>query len=160
MIKKDYECELDFNKDGFRCVGIASYTKGYRCGYVAIPKGSRLFDIPTRKLESLIKVHGGVTFDRILSNFPVVTDEPMRWVGFDCNQIYDARDVSLLRLGGDPAIENFLKGMTFHANQKVRDKEFVRKQLLKMVDQLYQIETRWNRKLEYGDKGGLLGPLC
>ena len=128
--------EKEFTKDGFRCVVIAAYSLGHRCGYVEITKDSPLFNVGFDELNSNVKVHGGLTYDNISDEFPLESNSPSRWIGFDCNHLYDAKDMNLIYKSEDPVLINIYKDRTIHPNQKVRTAEFVESQLIKLVDQL------------------------
>ena len=56
---------------------------GYRCGYVGIPKGHKLY----KKNYSDIgcDCHGGLTF----SNFSSILGEELWLIGFNCNHVLD-----------------------------------------------------------------------
>ena len=60
---------------------------GYRCGYVGIPKGHKLY----KKHYSYIDCdcHGGLTF----SDFNSILGEDLWCIGFDCNHGLDGIDL-------------------------------------------------------------------
>lgn len=131
--------EKEFTIDGFRCAVIANYSLGHRCGYVEITKDSPLFNVEFDKLDSIVKVHGGLTYDKISDEYPLESNSPSRWIGFDCNHLYDAKDIDLIYKSEDPVLINIYRNRPIHPNQKVRTIEFVERQLIKLVDQL----KRW-----------------
>ena len=60
--------------------------RDYYCGYVAIPKGHRLYKKDYDKLD-FIDCHGGLTF----SDF--FLDLPDWFIGFDCAHAYDDPEI-------------------------------------------------------------------
>ena len=54
-----YKVEKDFMVDEFRCV-IVGQKIGHRCGYIAIPKGHKLYGKDYDEID--ISVHGGLTY--------------------------------------------------------------------------------------------------
>ena len=78
---KNYSVEKDFVVDGFRCVVVGIYM-GHRCGYIAIPKGHKLYGKDYDEID--ISVHGGLTYAEYSENgYPVECEEPVYWIGFD-----------------------------------------------------------------------------
>lgn len=74
--------EKEFEYKGFPCV-ILFMPLGYRCGYVGIPKDSKI------DVES-IDCHGGITYtDNHLHH---QSREDLLWIGFDCAHYCDGFD--------------------------------------------------------------------
>lgn len=89
----------------YRCI-IVRHDTGYLCGYVGVAKDHPAFGMEQSQAEDLFEVHGGVTFSesewfvrrldasigpehRILNTVYPTDAEPTRWLGFDCNHLYD-----------------------------------------------------------------------
>lgn len=66
---------------------------GFRAGYVYIPEEHPWSGIHYRDLQSLVTVHGGVTF----SDWGLGDEKGTYWLlGFDCGHAYDLPDPSLV----------------------------------------------------------------
>lgn len=74
---------------GVHIVGVLNAI-GYRCGYVGIKKTDENLKILDRINE--LEVHGGVTFARVDSEYPIKTSEKLIWIGFDCAHLNDGMD--------------------------------------------------------------------
>ena len=72
-------------KAGLEAVITWSVPRGYRCGYVQIPKDHPLYEI-CYDTESVTKmnVHGGVTYSGRGDNFGENPDDRKWFLGFDC----------------------------------------------------------------------------
>ena len=65
---------------------IVRKVRDYYCGYVAIPKGHRLYKKEYTKLD-FIDCHGGLTFSDFFLELP-------DWfIGFDCAHAYDDPEI-------------------------------------------------------------------
>lgn len=70
----------------------------HRCGYLALPDTHRFARIKDEYdplpngeyLDSVAHVHGGWTFARRETKYPVVTEQETMWIGFDCAHSGDA----------------------------------------------------------------------
>jgi hypothetical protein len=67
----------------------------HHCGYIAVPQGHPAYGRGEDDLA--VEVHGGVTFSREDSAYPVPTTQPTWWIGYDCAH---SRDKSHIELGG------------------------------------------------------------
>lgn len=93
--------ETSFTSKGFLCVVLA-LQMGYRCGYMAVPKGHPWHGKGYDEIEPWPEVHGGLTFASAGSDVPswqgvVVRDnKDSWWLGFDCAHLGDARDFTIM----------------------------------------------------------------
>ena len=71
--------QLDFESHGFACMVRRNMSTGVLCGYVALPDGHALRDVPEEALRDELFVHGGITLVGGLQDDP--TDS--YWLGFD-----------------------------------------------------------------------------
>ena len=79
--------EKVFKSHGLKCVIITS-SRGYRCGYV------KTKDFSGDKWDYDFDVHGGITFGGDLKH--INTKIKGDWLGFDCNHVGDAKDITLM----------------------------------------------------------------
>jgi hypothetical protein len=90
---KTYNVEKDWiTKAGLRAVVVRS-TKHYsthRCGYVALPEGNKFFGVEYDDIPA--EVHGGLTYSRVADGYPVETESPVYWIGYDCGHYMDDED--------------------------------------------------------------------
>lgn len=135
---RKYIIEKDFIINGYRCV-IVGQSMGHRCGYVGIPEGHRLYSKDYDEVD--VTVHGGLTYagGGIGSVYPVESD--LWWFGFDCAHLWDAPDPELIRVLSDYEtcrkmlyIEN-----RFPSIGVIRTKDFVEKELIRLVDQIIEM---------------------
>ena len=84
-----YIVEREFKHAGYKCV-VTFGDIGYRCGYVGVPKGSKLYGKNCEKLD--FDVHGGLTYSGggKNSDYPIKSD--LWWLGFDCAHGGDRAD--------------------------------------------------------------------
>jgi len=88
--------EKDFIYKGYRCL-ISFSNAGYRCGYVAIPKGHKLYGKDYDELMD-IDCHGGLTYSKNYMDFhPYNSSQDLWWIGFDCNHYGDGHDFATAR---------------------------------------------------------------
>lgn len=85
----DMVVEFQREYKGMHTVGVLNAI-GYRCGYVGIKKTDENLKILDRINE--LEVHGGVTFARVDSEYPIKTSEKLIWIGFDCAHLHDGID--------------------------------------------------------------------
>ncbi len=73
----------EFEYNGYKCEIIRSPNTGALCGYVLVPKTSKLYGM-SKEFFKDIKIHGGIT----CSNS---TDYPFDYwsIGFDCSHYND-----------------------------------------------------------------------
>jgi hypothetical protein len=132
-----YLIENDFSFQGFRCV-VTGVSTGHRCGYIAIPKDHPLHGIPHDQLNGL-DVYGGWTYGDLQTSFPVTTDTPTWWIGFDCGHSGESCDFQLMEeLGEAKLVSTMRKGMGFEAGS-VNSIDFVISELKSAVKQLSKL---------------------
>lgn len=134
-----YLIENDFTYMGFRCV-VTGVATGHRCGFVAIPHGHPLFETDRNDLAQ-IEVYGGWTYSDLSSTYPVPTDAPTWWIGFDCGHSGESCDFQLMEeLGEAKSVSMMRKGMGFESGS-VKSIDFVigeLKSAIKMINNLYK----------------------
>lgn len=140
---KDYEYIIVLN------------TRGFRCGYIALPVNHPYTSTPKRMdvmghldyeyyaLE--IDVHGGLTFMSAAHGLKDILKTPCSdiWIGFDCGHYLDKLDSKMfIKYFGE---EEYKKNVSFfsamnHAdigiNQTLKDYEYVEDQCKHVIDQL------------------------
>lgn len=99
-----YQVESLFEHEGLQCAVLRLMELGWlgwRCGYVAVPKGHPLYQVKynddwenDHSLLAEIRVHGGLTYSSIPNSddrfeYPIETESDLWWFGFDCNHAYD-----------------------------------------------------------------------
>lgn len=84
-----YLVESDFEHNGLRCVAVLM-EMGHRNGYVGVPESHPLYGEFYDGIDNIC-VHGGLTFSSISIGepYPIETDPPLWWFGFDCNHSFD-----------------------------------------------------------------------
>jgi len=115
--------EAVFIYKGYKCAIVRLVDMLHLCGYVAIPKGHKIY----RKIniEDKYEVHGGITFDE--RGTDKETHEKIRLIGFHCGNSYDY----IPQL----ALEDKYYSKYFNP-ENYRTIEFVTKEIHKLVDQL------------------------
>ena len=126
--------EERFEHKGFPCV-VVFQPMGFRCGYVGIPKGHKVYKKHYNDLD--IDCHCGLTYseDRLVMQ----EDKDVWWIGFDCAHICDSPDIEKIKqyYGEDTA--NRIREINFYLLDKpVRDLEYVKDNCKKIVDQLVE----------------------
>jgi len=138
---KNYKVEKDFIVDGFRCVILGIYM-GHRCGYIAIPKGHKLYGKDYDEID--ISVHGGLTYAEYSENsYPVECEEPVYWIGFDCAHAGDGKDFELIKsfLGKNDDVQMILDIEAIYPMRGIiRTLEYVENELIDVVRQLKEGE--------------------
>ena len=133
-VKRKYLIEEDFEYKGYRCAVIGQQL-GHRCGYVGLPKGHRYYGEHYNNIP--VDCHGGLTFGRECEDYPVITDEPLWWIGFDCGHFDDSKDYELLgHLGITKETDPYLFYGIFDGGH-IWTKEEVIREVKGIVDQLY-----------------------
>lgn len=118
-----YLIENDFSYLGFRCV-VTGVSTGHRCGFIAIPEGHPLHGQNREQLKE-IDIYGGWTFCESSANYPVTTDHPTWWIGFDCGHSGESCDFLLMEeLGEARLVSSMRKGQGFAADS-VKSVDFV-----------------------------------
>lgn len=140
---KTYKVESDFEVDGYRCV-VLGLARGYRCGYVAIDKEHPVYG--KYYLDIDVDVHGGLSYGEICNKYPVKTGQEYYWLGFDCIHMHDGRDMELLKSfekNGETNhyIELYNSGDIPFSHGVVRSNEYVKEELIRLVEQLKGLES-------------------
>lgn len=123
--------EFEFEYKGLKCYMARHLRSGHWCGYVAIPKGSRLekslsyystdSELGLSEFEKAvngIRVHGGITYTGKRKK-----DDPTTYWGFDCAHCFDL----------SPNYESV------GHDEVYRDKEYVIKECKDLAEQIKEI---------------------
>lgn len=149
-----------FHHRGLKCV-ILFQELGHRCGYVAVPVGHPLYgldygsqifsyrladkyyggygdDFGSVHLDSIIDVHGGLTFaspGKPGMRYPTLQLKPVWWFGFDCAHLGDGRDhETQKKYFVDPYLmENF------GSEDTTKSAEYVEAECVMLVSQIHEI---------------------
>ena len=81
---KPWENEPDFEEFQFKgidCKIRRNPMTGCLCGYIKIPKGHQLYNLPIRIYEKAFVCHGGITYAKMEDNG--------FWIGFHCGRAFD-----------------------------------------------------------------------
>jgi hypothetical protein len=83
------------SKTGYHCI-IRRIKFGFLCGYVAIKKNHPFYGKSYNDIDSILKVHGGVTYSEFCNHdhemgIRLLTEEKDKswWFGFDCGHFLD-----------------------------------------------------------------------
>ena len=134
--------EESFTYKGYPCI-VKFAPWGVRLGYVGIAKENILYDFNEDVFSMLISCHGGITYDKrsLLGD----DRKGIRWIGFDCYHVGDAKDFQLAkeRYGNDPEFAIYMHDIDIlsknHPNGEygiVRSKDYVKTECEAIVDQL------------------------
>lgn len=115
---------------------------GFRCGYVRIPRKHPWWHVDYQQLNSVIEVHGGITFAEKGLPGRVPNFSYRWWIGFDCAHAYDAPDPELIPLHVRKAWD-MLAEMTgtpnmfdvFSKGNVVRTQEYVEDECIQLIQQ-------------------------
>ncbi|MBC1615347.1 hypothetical protein HB904_04060 [Listeria booriae] len=123
-IRKNEGDRYEFKYKGFDCkiIRIEPSTNGHLCGYVAIPWESKLHGISIPEIEGKydIHTHGGITYAEF-------ERDNQYWLGFDCAHAGDLI----------PTFKYF-----YNSGETYRDMEYVKKNLMLMVDSIIEVGVR------------------
>lgn len=136
VVKDGYVIEKIFTYKGYKCV-VALMHLGHRCGYVALPKGSEYYGEEYNDID--LDCHGGLTY----SDFGYPLDDGNYYIGFDCSHCGDGKDLDALRkyFPNDKSIEVYAEMESmFGSDGEIRDIEYVKSELINIVDQLTEEE--------------------
>jgi hypothetical protein len=119
---------------------------GFRCAYVAIPKGHPLFMRESYDDLTELDVHGGVTFFSEAMFDDVVPHEcGDKWIGFDAGHCTDIKDMdSADRYFSDSLAVNFLKkyteemGVISYLAATVKTTKYMEHQCKSLIDQIIE----------------------
>ncbi len=136
-MKEKFEVEFDEIYKGIRIVGIMTFM-GCRCGYISIPPEHPLYGIDYNKID--IKVHGGLTYSSLTTDYPVKTEKDTYWVGFDCAHYGDGKDYdAIIRLNPDKGkqiVEIYSSTWCSTENEILRSKLYVLNECRDVVNQI------------------------
>lgn len=107
-------CTVDLTLQGYNCRVTRHKTLGILCGYVILEDDKEIYE----NTLNLLEVHGGITYNRI----EIIKDTNRRVIGFDCVHFDD-----YIPCAFNPYLDS---------DTKYRDFKFVRKELIKLIDQL------------------------
>lgn len=140
---KRWEVEKRFEYKGYSCV-VVFQIMGYRCGYVGVPRGNKLF---RRSFDSEllcdIGCHGGLTYSE--EYLVGQDDENIWWIGFDCGHAFDGKDYdACYKYFKDEEQVRYLNWMKnidgeMYNDYQVRDIDYVIEECKQIVDQLEEI---------------------
>lgn len=135
-------CESSFIYKQHRCI-VLFMPLGFRCGYVAISKGSPYYEVDYHKID--IICHGGLTF----SDYDLSLSQNQNdtwWLGFDCAHYHDLIDVA----AGDAYYKDNQEWKTLkevslilqapNEGFRIMRKEMVENGCKDIVDQLLELE--------------------
>ena len=114
----------------------------YRCGYVGIPNGHKLYN---KSIDDLgyLNCHGGITYAE--PYLYECNDENTWWIGFDCAHCFDGYDIETAEQysGNDPEfkkmlhiMEDFWKESNKDSGIEIRSLTYVKDECKKLVDQI------------------------
>ena len=126
---------------------------GHRCGYVGVPVGHPCYGMDYNdvymKFGDIIDVHGGLTYTADGNNpksYPMGTEQPHWWLGFDCAHYRDARDPSIM---SEKYKEYFGERPDLYfmsEDETIKDDAYVVGEIMKLIKQLDQIERMSQQK--------------
>ena len=124
-------------EEGYTAVVLINTNSCVRCGYVGIPENLEIFDEDVMTYN----VHGGITFDTVdikkmqevgftfKEDYPIATDTPTRWLGFDAGHYGDGCDfdavLKLCETDEERDIIHSLKMNYINHNMCVKDKKTI-----------------------------------
>ena len=86
-----YVIEKKFEYKGYPCA-VLMQDLGHRCGYVGIPKEHKYYG--SDRLDSIIDVHGGITYSSLdrADGYPIDEPNDYYWIGWDYAHWRDCGD--------------------------------------------------------------------
>jgi hypothetical protein len=81
--------------EGFTAVVVFHNTLFHRCGYIGLPIeiANKIMNNEDNEFMDMdLDVHGGITYESPEQGYPIETDEPFYWIGFDCGHLGDSKD--------------------------------------------------------------------
>ena len=156
--KDGYAIEGIFEYRGFKCV-IALMSLGHRCGYVGVAKDindSILCNLyGTDYYDWSISCHGGLTYSG--NGYPL--NDGLWYFGFDCGHYSDGKDFNamLKYFGDDEEVRNAVSRWIEWGDTKgeVRSYDYVRNELMGIVNQLLDDEDDFDDEYPWDDSNGL-----
>lgn len=135
-----YVVEKIFEHKGLKCV-VTFGIRGWRCGYVGVPKGHRFYGKNYTEIESQINYgncHGGLTFSSKNedTNYPIESD--LWWFGFDCAHHGDGNDLDLA-INLFPHLDESIRTKRielFQLDGAIRSCDYVTENCISLADQL------------------------
>jgi len=129
---------LEFTYSGYKCQILRMSDTGHLNGYVGITKTHPFFNkgqsnqiVMELSIESLLAVHGGITFaDNTISK-----DKNIWWFGFDCAHYGDFCPGMEANLHTSPGAKT-----SWHRPENYRNIEYVKKEVESLAKQLKAFE--------------------
>lgn len=143
-----YKVEREFEHAGYKCVMI--FTEGgYRCGYVGMPRGSKLFGANYGEVD--VRVHGGLTYcgGGEDSEYPIKSN--LWWLGFDCAHWGDGKELKRAwelfpekrgQIQIQIQIEREIFGEEGNTEDVIRSEEYVAEECKRLAEQIREYEGR------------------
>jgi len=135
-----FEFKWDHDATGYPCF-IIIHDRGFRCGYVGVPKGHFLHGVEysEKKLspESRFQVHGGLTYSGNGFGYG-----DFWFFGFDCAHFGDAKDVRLMDMRSRELYKRYGAG-PHEESGVVRSKEYVTKECDDLAQQLFYAQVTY-----------------
>ena len=134
----EYVIEDVFINKGYVCV-VVLQNMGHRCGYIHISNTHPLCGKKDNELNYLV-VHGGVTYSKKSTIYPIPSNN-QHWIGFDCRHADDASDYgSAFKYWDNKLLKRMYElDNSFNTNGVIRTEKFVKKELIKLTEQLSDI---------------------
>ena len=135
--------EARFEYDGYEC-RVLFMDRGYRCGYIKIPKGHPLCVDDYDYINNFVECHGGLTYAKYSLNGEKCNDGV--WVGFDCCHSDDATDLECLEKYYPEEFNKYCKEWwEYYASrrlcyQTIKTLDFCKDQLKSLAEQLEAIK--------------------
>lgn len=134
-----FRVEKEFEVDEFKCV-IIGQNWGHRCGYIEIPLDHKYYGVDYDDVN--IDIHGGWTYSGYTHNdYPIKSSNGTWWLGFDCANYCDAKDIELVKSFGNTETTRFVLAMNDYSQDHgtVRTLEYVENELRNAVKELKEI---------------------
>ena len=133
--------EKEFDYKGYKCVVLFLHM-GYRCGYVSIPKQSKLYGKNYDDID--VYCHGGLTYSKDYLNG--IPEQDLWWIGFDCGHYGDGKDFKAAKkYFSDPKVLDLINQMEYLDNmfplyEGAKSLEFCEQECMQIVDQIIEME--------------------
>ncbi len=136
------------DRTAYHCLG-ARTAMGTWCGYVSVPKKHPLYGKDRNRVNPLVQIHGGITFEGAMHG------KTGRWYfGFDCCHAFDLIPcmIALMESSGfakellefDETLRDFLgkHGLGYKPMKEYRNIRYVKSECKRMARQLKLLERR------------------
>ena len=143
-----YIVEREFEHAGYKCVVVFG-DMGYRCGYVGVHKGSKLYRKNYDKID--FHVHGGLTYSGGGKNSDYPIESDLWWFGFDCAHWGDGKELKRAweiftekrkQLEMAMQIEGEIYGEEGNTDEDIRSEEYVTEECKRLAEQIREYEWR------------------